>query len=129
MVRSLIHVELIFVKDHTYDSNFINLHLDINFPSIIYLLKMLSFIFCMFYHLCHVSDGYNYMYWSMVFYFIQLIYISVFLLVLWSIYHYSSLLYLEIWNVNTSSTVILAHDCFEPTWFLYFCINFMILFL
>lgn len=44
----------------------------------------------------------------LVFYFLQLIYIPVFLLVLCSAYYFSYLLYLEIWNVIPSSIVTFA---------------------
>lgn len=97
MLISLTNFKCIFVKTHTYRSNFILLLVNNHFfPSIINFWKMLSFLSCTFfrvflkYQMTVITCAH-----VLVFYFLQQIYISGFLMILSSVYFYSSLLYLE----------------------------------
>lgn len=109
-LKSLVHLYIIFGQSDKYESNFILLYMNTEFPQN-YLLKMLSFLQYTFFNSLLKSDDYIYKYSFLRFYFIPLVYISVFVWVLYTMYYYSSIIFLKVWNANLSS-ILLAQNFF-----------------
>ena len=118
--RSLIHFEFIFVCGVRKCSSFILLQVVDQFSQH-HLLKSFSFLHCIF--LPPLSkivsiDAWIYL-WA--FYFVPLIYVSVFVPVPYCLEDYSFVLQPEVRQVDSSSFILLTKDCFGQLSF--FCIS------
>ena len=120
--RSLIHFEFIFVYGVRKCSSFILLQVVDKFSQH-HLLKRLSFLHCIF--LPPLSDKVSIGVWIYLwaFYFVPLIYISVFVPVLYCLDDCSFVVEPEVRQVDSSSSILLSQNCFGYSRFLYFQTN------
>ena len=118
--RSLIHFEFIFVYGVRKCSSFIILQVVDQFSQH-HLLKRLSLIHCIF--LPPLSIGAWVYLWA--FYFVPLIYISVFVPVPYCLDDCGFVLEPEVRQVDSSSSILLSQDCFDYSR-LFFCISIQI---
>lgn len=92
----LVNLELTFVQDDRWSTNFLSLHVVIQFSQCP-LLKMLCFPQGVFWHLYQIPCRCSFVYSYTVFYFVPLLFISVFFLpVPYCFYYSNSALQLEI---------------------------------
>ena len=122
--RSLMHFEFIFVYGVRKCSGFILLQVVDQFSQH-HLLKRLSFLHCIFLPLLSkdkVLIGAWVYLWA--FYFVPLIYISVFVPVLYCLDDYSFVVWSEVRQVDSSSSILFSQDCFGYSKF--FCISIQI---
>ena len=118
--RSLIHFEFIFVYDVRKCSSFILLQVVDQFSQHL-LLKRLSFLHCIFLPplskiKCPYVHGFIYL-WA--FYFVSLIYISVFVPVPYCLDDCSFVMYSEVRKVDSSRSIF-SEDCFGHSRFFVF---------
>ena len=109
--RSLIHFEFIFVYGIRKWSSFTLLHIAVQFSQH-YFLKTLSFFhWILFPALSKITWPYICVqFW--VLYSIPLVYVSVFVPIPYCLDDYSFVVFLEIWDYNTSSFALLFQNCF-----------------
>ena len=107
--RSLIHFEFIFVYGARKCSSFILLQVVDQFSQH-HFLKRLSFLHCIFLLPFKVSIGVWINLWA--FYFVPLIYISVFMPVPHSLDDCSFVVRPEVRQVDSSSSILFSQDCF-----------------
>ena len=117
--RSLIHFEFIFVYGVRKHPSFTLLQMVGQFSQH-YLLKRLSFLHCILLPPLSkiVSIGACIYLWA--FYFVPLIYISVFVPVPYCLDDCSFVVYSEVRQVDSSSSILLFQDCLAIRGFLYF---------
>lgn len=134
-LRCLLHLDIIFMQDNRCKTNFVFLHVDTQFSQN-QLLKMLSFLQCLFLALLSLSGGCSY---NLVLYllFCLLIYVSILCQCMLLFSCYSSIIYLEIYSSKAFSNFSIcfffsAYLWLPRTfsvlvqileWFLYFCKN------
>ena len=118
--RSLIHFELIFVCGVRKCSSFILLHVVDQFSQH-HLLKRLSFLHCVFF-VSFVKDKVSIGAWIYLwaFYFVPLIYISVFVPVPYCLDDCSFVGEPEVRQVDSSSSILLSQDSFGYSRFFVF---------
>ena len=116
--RSLTHFEFIFVYGVRKCSSFILLQMVKQFSQ--HLLKRLSLIHCIF--LPPVEDKVSIGVWIYLwaFYFVPLIYISVFVPVPYCLDDCDFLVEPEVRQVDASSSILLSQDCFDYSKFFVF---------
>ena len=119
MFRSLIHFEFIFVCGFRKCSNFTLLQVVDQFSQH-HLVKKLSFLHCILLPLVEdkVSIGAWIYLWA--FYFVPLIYISVFVAVPYCLDDCGFVVKPEVRKVHSSSSILLSQDCFGYSRFFVF---------
>ena len=120
--RSLIHFEFIFVYGVRVCSNFILLHVAVQFSQR-HLLKRLSFLHCI---LLPPLSKMTICAWVYLraFYPVPLIHISVFVPVQYCLDYYSFVVYSEVREPDSSSSVFLSQDCFGYSGSFFFFLSF-----
>ena len=120
MFRSLIHFEFIFVYGVRKCSSFILLQVVDQFSQH-HLLKRLSFLHCIFF-ISFVEDKVSIGAWIYLwaFYFVPLIYISVFVPVPYCLDDCGFVVETEVRQVDSSSSILLPQDCFGYSRFFVF---------
>ena len=126
MFRSLIHFEFIFVYGVRKCSSFILLQV-VNQFSQHHLLKRLSFLHCIF---LFVNDKVSIGAWVYLwaFYFVPLIYTSVFVPVPYCLDDCGFVVEPEVKQVDSSSSILLSQDCFGYLKFFFISIQIVKLF-
>ena len=120
--RYLIHFEFIFGYGVRNCSSFILLQVVGQFSQH-HLLKRSSFLHCIFLPLVKDKMSIGAWIYLWAFYFVPLIYISVFVPVQYCLDDCSFVVEPEVRQVDSSSSILLSQDCFDYSRFLYFHTN------
>lgn len=123
--RSLIHLELVFIQDNRYESNFTLLFVDIQLSQH-HLLMVFIFTSLCFWHPDQTSSGWSYMDFCLVLWGCPIgLYGCLFTTTILLSYC-ASLMHLQVWNGNTSSIVLILRIVLVICGVLWFQINFRI---